>query len=115
MTALLIVLVNVLMLVTGQLLWKITLNRYPVKSWDGLVTIMLQPAMILGCLLFAGATLIWFYALSRYDLSRIYPLQSMAYVLGALGGVIFLKESMSLYQWLGIFLIIGGAFLLSKS
>lgn len=54
MTALLIVLVNVLMLVTGQLLWKITLNRYPVKSWDGLVTIMLQPAMILGCLLFGG-------------------------------------------------------------
>ncbi|GIP32849.1 EamA family transporter [Paenibacillus sp. J2TS4] len=115
MTALLIVLANVLLLVTGQLLWKITLNRHPIKTWDNVLTILLQPSMILGCILFAAATLIWFYALSRYNLSRIYPLQSMAYVLGAVGGVVFLRESMSVYQWLGLFFIVGGAFLLSKS
>lgn len=115
MYILLIVLANVVLLVAGQLLWKVTLNRYPLKSWDSLLVILLQPTMIAGCLLFAAATVLWFYALSRYDLSRVYPLQSMAYVIGALAGVLLFKETLSGYQMIGLVLIVGGAFLLAKS
>lgn len=115
MLILLIVLVNVLLLSSGQVLWKIALTRHPVKSVNDAATLFLDPAMLAGCFLFGIATIVWFYALSKYDLSRIYPLQSMAYVIGAISGVLFLKESMSLGQWAGLVLIIGGAFLISKT
>jgi uncharacterized membrane protein len=110
-----IVTFNVTLLVAGQILWKIALNRHPLNSMEGFVSLMTQPAMIFGCLLFAVATLVWFYALGKYDLSRIYPLQSMAYVVGAISGLVIFKEQMSLFQWLGIMLIVGGAFLVART
>jgi undecaprenyl phosphate-alpha-L-ara4N flippase subunit ArnF len=115
MTILLIVFINVVLLVSGQVLWKIGLNRQPLTSLGSVLPAILQPTVLLGCVLFAVATVVWFYALSRYDLSRVYPLQSMAYVIGALSGVLFLKETMSLAQWLGMLLIIGGAFLVART
>jgi undecaprenyl phosphate-alpha-L-ara4N flippase subunit ArnF len=115
MTILLIVLINVILLVSGQVLWKIGLNRQPLTSLGSVLPAVLQPTVLIGCVLFAAATLIWFYALSRYDLSRVYPLQSMAYVIGAVSGVLFLKESMSTVQVLGMILIIGGAFLVART
>ncbi|MEO3947591.1 EamA family transporter [Gorillibacterium sp. CAU 1737] len=114
MLALLIVLCNVVLLVTGQTMWKYALNRHPLRSVSDIVPLMTDPVMLGGCLLFAVATVIWFYALSRFDLSRIYPLQSMAYVLGALSGVVLFRETMSVTQWLGIILILGGALLVAK-
>jgi uncharacterized membrane protein len=114
MTVILIVLCNVLLLVTGQTMWKHALNRHPLRSASDIMPLLTDPVMLGGCMLFAAATLIWFYALSRYDLSRIYPLQSMAYVLGALSGVLLFKETMSTGQWLGVVLILGGAVLVAK-
>ncbi|WJH33109.1 EamA family transporter [Paenibacillus aurantius] len=115
MAILLIVLANVILLVTGQLLWKVALSRHPLKSVHDLIPIFLQPSMLVGCFLFAAATLIWFYALSKYDLSRVYPLQSMAYVMGAISGILFFRETMSGGQWIGLLLIVGGAFLIARS
>jgi drug/metabolite transporter (DMT)-like permease len=117
MVILLIVLCNVLLLVSGQLLWKFSLNRHPhaFRSVGDLLQLGTDPAMLAGCVLFVVATAIWFYALSRYDLSRVYPLQSMAYVLGAFSGILIFKETMTAIQWIGIVLILGGAFLVAKT
>ncbi|WP_438433465.1 EamA family transporter [Gorillibacterium sp. sgz500922] len=115
MIALLIVLCNVVLLVTGQTMWKYALNRHPLRSGSDIVPLLTDPVMLGGIALFGIATIVWFYALSRYDLSRIYPLQSMAYVLGALSGVLLFRESMSSAQWIGIVLILGGAFLVART
>ncbi|MCD1257985.1 EamA family transporter [Paenibacillus athensensis] len=114
LTPLLIVAVNVLLLVGGQILWKLSLSRTPLTGWDGLGAVLLQPYLLMGCLLYGLATLLWFYALSRYDLSRVYPMQSMAYVIGALSGLLLFKESLSASQWMGLLLLAGGALLLAK-
>ncbi|WP_058301758.1 EamA family transporter [Gorillibacterium timonense] len=114
MIALLIVFCNVILLVSGQTMWKYALNRHPLRSAADIVPLLTDPVMLGGCVLFGVATVIWFYALSRFDLSRIYPLQSMAYVLGAISGVVLFRESMSAAQWIGIILILGGAFLVAK-
>ena len=114
MTVILIVLCNVLLLVTGQTMWKAALNRHPLRSASDILPLLTDPVMLGGCLLFGVATIVWFYALSRYDLSRIYPLQSMAYVLGALSGILIFKETMSSIQWIGVVLIVGGAVLVAK-
>lgn len=115
MTILLIVFINVVLLVAGQICWKIALDRHPLKSFGSLLPLFLEPAMLVGCVLFAVATLVWFYALGKYDLSRVYPLQSMAYVIGAIAGIAVFKEQMSVYQWLGMLLIVGGAFLVART
>ncbi|WP_409341183.1 EamA family transporter [Paenibacillus sp. MBLB4367] len=113
--AVLIVLLNVLLLAAGQVLWKLALLRRPLTAPSQLVPVLMQPAMMLGCFLFALATVIWFYALSRYALSRVYPLQSMAYVIGACSGIVLFKESFSSTQWLGLLFVVGGAFLLARA
>ncbi len=114
MKPMLVVLLNVLLLVGGQLLWKLSLSRFPLKSAQSLPTVILQPYMLLGCLLYGVATIVWFYALSRYDLSRIYPMQSIAYVIGAFCGVLLFKETISGQQVLGMALLTGGAYFLTK-
>jgi drug/metabolite transporter (DMT)-like permease len=110
----LIVLANVLLLVSGQVLWKLSLSRTPLQSMDNLLTVFLQPYLLLGCVLYGVATVLWFYALSHYDLSRVYPLQSIAYVLGALSGLVLFKEAMSYQQWFGLILLSSGAYLLAR-
>ncbi|UJF35208.1 EamA family transporter [Paenibacillus hexagrammi] len=111
---LLLVGINVMLLVAGQILWKLALTRTPLNGWDSLGSVLVQPYLLLGCLLYGAATLLWFYALSRFDLSRVYPLQSFAYVLGALCGLLVFKETLTTSQWMGLFLLVGGAFMLAK-
>lgn len=108
MNALLIVFLNVVLLVGGQMLWKTALLRQPLRSAETLPQLLINPYVLLGGALYAVATVIWFYALSRYDLSRVYPLQAMAYVLGALAGLFVFKETVSMHQWIGMALILTG-------
>ncbi|NEW05367.1 EamA family transporter [Paenibacillus sp. SYP-B3998] len=114
MAPLIVVFINVLLLVGGQILWKLALNRTPLTGLDNLGAVLMQPYLLLGCLLYGLATLLWFFALSRFDLSRIYPLQSIAYVLGALCGLIVFKETFSTSQWMGLLLLVGGVFMLAR-
>ncbi|MEW9697913.1 EamA family transporter [Paenibacillus sp. SI8] len=110
----LLVLLNVVLLVSGQILWKFALNRTPLTGLDNLRIVLLQPYLLLGCFLYVLATLLWFYALSRFDLSRIYPLQSVAYVIGALCGLLVFKETFTTSQWMGLLLLVGGIFMLAR-
>ncbi|MFD0697264.1 EamA family transporter [Paenibacillus sp. GCM10027628] len=113
-TPLAIVLMNVFLLVGGQILWKLALSRTPLTGLDNLGMVLLQPYLLLGCLLYGVATLLWFVALSRFDLSRVYPLQSIAYVIGALCGLLVFKETFSTSQWMGLVLLVGGAWMLAR-
>ncbi|TXK85796.1 EamA family transporter [Paenibacillus sp. N3.4] len=109
-----IVLLNVCLLVAGQIVWKVALSRTPLTGIHNLSAILMQPYILLGCVLYGVATVIWFYALSRYDLSRIYPLQSIAYVFGALFGWLLFKEAFTVHQVMGLLMLVGGAFLLAR-
>lgn len=88
----LLILMNIILLVSGQLLWKIGLTKYGKISFDNLFVLFISPHIILGLMLYVIATLIWFYLLSRMPLSVLYPLQSLAYVLGIILAVILLKR-----------------------
>jgi drug/metabolite transporter (DMT)-like permease len=109
-----LIMINVLLLVGGQILWKLSLSRAPLGSLQSIPSALLQPYLLLGCVLYGVATIIWFYALSRYDLSRVYPLQSVAYILGAISGLLVFKEQISSEQWFGLALLSGGAYFLAK-
>jgi drug/metabolite transporter (DMT)-like permease len=60
-----------------------------------------------------AGTVCYIYLLSRYNLSYIYPLLSIAYIFVAFAGVFFLKETLSIYAWIGIGAICLGVAMIS--
>ncbi len=63
-----------------------------------------------GIILYGLSTLVYLWVLFNYDLSLAYPLVSFTYVWTAFLGVKYLDEKMTLFRWLGIGLIVLGAF-----
>jgi drug/metabolite transporter (DMT)-like permease len=44
-------------------------------------------------------------ALSIYNVSFVVPVTALSYVAGAFGGVVFLREHVSVQRWFGVLLI----------
>lgn len=61
----------------------------------------------------AGSWLCFFRALQMGPVARVAPIDKFSVVLVALGGVVFLGESLSPIQWLGVVLIAVGATLVA--
>lgn len=62
-----------------------------------------------------SATLLWMYLLKYYDLSVVHPLSAASFIFSMLLAWIFLGEAIPLVRWLGVAMIIGGMFLISRS
>tara|TARA_A100000171_G_scaffold52947_1_gene74492 strand:- start:845 stop:1219 length:375 start_codon:yes stop_codon:yes gene_type:complete len=83
--------------------------------WPIFLKIAQNPAIIGGLFLYVLSVGFWMMALSRVDVSYAYPLSSLGYVFTALAGYWFLQENLSATRILGIIVILGGVYLVSKS
>lgn len=104
---------NILLLVAGQTLWKIGLERAGGLRLDNLAQVLFSPWILLGIALYGLATVLWLYVLSRLPLSLAYPLQSIAFILGLVVAALLFQESVPLTRWLGAAIIMGGITVLS--
>ena len=68
-----------------------------------------------GLLLYMVSAFLWLGALSTLDVSSMYPLLSLAYVVTAVFAVSFLGEVVTLYRWAGIALVVIGCLLIVRS
>ena len=105
--------VNVVLLVTGQVLWKYGLDKLGGLNAGNWLQVITSFPILAGLVLYVVATGIWFVILSRVNLSVAYPMQSIAYVLGMVAGFIFFKEAIPLNGWLGGLLVIMGVWLIA--
>lgn len=103
-----LILLNVVLLVTGQVLWKRGLDSLGGLSAGTWLRVALAPWTWAGLAAYGVATVLWFWVLSRAPLSVAYPLQSLAYVLGVVAGWAFFHESVPPVRWLGVALILAG-------
>ncbi|EKQ53630.1 MULTISPECIES: transporter [unclassified Clostridium] len=105
----LLLFINIIMLVLGQVLWKIGVGKSSFNlSIQGIINMFFNPYILGGGIIYVFATIIWIYILSKEELSRVYPLQSLCYVIGILAGVLIFKECFTLNKGLGaVFIIIG--------
>jgi len=71
--------------------------------------------ILAGLFSYAVSALLWLAALSTLNVSLMYPLLSLAYVLTAVVAFVFLKENIAPLAWLGIILVIGGCFLILRA
>lgn len=68
-----------------------------------------------GLFLYMISAFLWLGALSTLEVSFMYPLLSLAYVITAIGAFIFLGETITIMRWMGIWLVIAGCFLVTRS
>jgi drug/metabolite transporter (DMT)-like permease len=105
-----LLLLNILLLLGGQIVWKQAL-----QSMNGLtlLNVLTSPGVYIGGILYVIATGVWFIILNNAKLSVAYPMQSFAYVLGILAAWMLFNESIPPTRWLGAAVIILGVWLVS--
>lgn len=110
----LLLFINVCLLVTGQMLWKVGASS--INEWGAATILYLlrSPFFIGGGLLYVIATFIWLYIISKMPFSVAYPLQSLSYVLGVIAAYFIFKEQVEVTQWVGVFVIVVGVYLIAK-
>ena len=104
---------NVILLVTGQVLFKLGLDRIGALTLHNVMSVFLSPLIWTGLIIYVVATLLWFAALSRAQLNVIYPLQSLSYLLGLIMSIVILHETVSPIRWVGTLVILFGVVLVS--
>lgn len=115
----LILATSILLAVIGQLLMKrgmVLFGTFPATQLlEKLIPMFLNPYVFFGFAAFGLSSLFWLIVLSRMELSLVYPLVSVAYVLVALFSFFVFKENVTMIRWIGIAVIICGVFLISRS
>jgi len=77
-----------------------------------LFSVIFQKYVFIGIILYSVSTLLWFVILSKAELSFVYPLIALGYVLTALLARVYFNELITPVRWFGILLILGGAALI---
>jgi multidrug transporter EmrE-like cation transporter len=115
----LIMAASILLAVSGQLLMKKGMTSFGTFPVSQLLTyvlpMFLNPWVFIGFVCFGLSSVFWLVVLSRFEISLVYPMVSVAYVLVALFSFFVFRENVSLIRWLGIVVIILGVFLISRS
>ena len=70
--------------------------------------IFTNPYVFVGLLIYVFSTIIYLAALSRGELSVVYPIIAISYIIAAVLSVFFLNEKITLVRWIGIFTIVAG-------
>lgn len=74
-----------------------------------------NPAVLIGVALEAAFFFALLYLLTHRDVSLIWPLTALGFVITTLAAQFILKEQVSIVRWLGVALIVVGAALVSYS
>jgi drug/metabolite transporter (DMT)-like permease len=117
-----LVLICVLLGSFGQIAMKNGMQQMPkINSISDLmdqntaIGIFCNVYVIGGLAIYMFSAFLWLGALSTLDVSFMYPLLSLGYILTALFAVIYLGEMVTLSRWAGIALVVIGCFLILKS
>ncbi len=118
--AILLVLLSVILVNTGQLLLKHGLNLLGEISLSGdiifsLINAVFSPFVFFGIVFFVASSFFWLLALSKAELSYAFPILSLGYVLVSVLSWLFFNEVLSVLRILGLSVIVVGVYMLSKT
>ncbi len=107
------------MVVCGHLLIKAGLNAAatPIVARSfvpRLLIYMSQPRVLEGLLIYALGSLCWMATVAQKDVSFLYPLTSVNYVLIVGASAVFFQEAITLKRGAGVGLIVAGVVLMSR-
>lgn len=106
----------------GQVLFKKSANAadsYNLRQLDShamfLKDVLANPMLWGGALSMAAGLVFWIIALAQGDLSLVFSLGSMQYILILFGAHIFLGEKIDRMKFVGTFLVVAGIVLITLS
>lgn len=114
-TMLLLVFISVFLAAIGQVAMKKGMDGVDINHFTELTKILSRNYVWLGLSLYGISTVFWLVALTRFDLSYMYPMISLGYILTAVFAYTFLHEHISPLRWGGILLVIGGVILIIRT
>ena len=117
MSILLLVSICVIIGVIAQLAMKKGMNIVGTTNLKDILSvkvfsIVFQKYVFIGIVLYVLASLIWLVILSQAELSFVYPLISVGYVITAILSWFLFKENLTLVRFFGILMICGGVYLI---
>lgn len=111
-------LISVFLSALGQLCLKrgIVLLKLPeqLPVTQKLISLFTHPFVLLGLMCYGLGAITWILALTKLKLSVAFPLTSLSYIVVVLGAAIFFKETVSVYQVVGLGLILSGVILVTR-
>ena len=119
-TAIIYILISVLASTVGQLLLKKGMNNIGsiTLNWGQLVstvwTIVINPYVFIGLVIYLAGTVFWLAALSRVDLSYAYPFASLGYVIMLVASWLMFDEKITVSRLLGTVIIGIGVLLIYR-
>lgn len=120
--ALTLVLICVFLSAIGQFTMKVGMGQVgeiatarQLFNLDTLFRMFTNPYVLTGIFLYGISLVLWLGVMSTLNISLMYPLASLAYVVAAIIAFIFLKEDVTLLRWAGILVIVGGCFLITRT
>ena len=119
--ALFLVLTSVLLVDIGQLLLKKGLLDIGTLSFafsslvPSFVKIFSHPLILLAVFLMVLSSVTWLLAISKANLSFAYPILSSGYVIVSLFSWYFFGDHLSPLRFVGLGIIVGGVYLMSRT
>jgi uncharacterized membrane protein len=117
----LLVFISVAAMTAAQLLLKkglLSVGEFPVRFNDVIpffIKAYTNVYVIFAVILTIVTAMVWILAVSKAQLSFLYPFMALSYVLVALFSLLLFKEDVGVLRWLGIIVICAGVFLVSRS
>jgi uncharacterized membrane protein len=111
---LLLLLVSIIFCAFGALFLKKGSIHFKIDfTIKNIINILKNYTLIIGVLFYCISTIFFILALRLGELSVVYPLSSITYVIITVLSMYFLKEKINRYKLIGIVLIIFGVVLIS--
>jgi uncharacterized membrane protein len=118
----LLVLTAEICVVVGQILFKKSTNTIVARSLGDvsalvrfLLDVLAKPSIWAGLFFLAGGLVIWLIALAQGDLSLVYPISSLQYILILCSAQAFLQERIDAMKLIGTSLVVVGIILAAIS
>ena len=107
----------------GEFILKASINSYqaptpstPMSSYLNLAAyVFSNPITILSLIMVITGGILWLGAMSKFELSCLYPFLSTNLMLIVIGSHVILGEEVNLYRYIGVMLIMTGLVIISKS
>ena len=122
MFAIVLLLVCVVLSSIGQICLKKGMNQLsPISSssdllnLDTIFSMVWNVYVLSGILIYIISAFLWLAALTTLDVSFLYPMLSLAYVVTAIFACAFLGESISFVRWIAIGLVVAGCIFMARS
>ena len=116
MRNMILILTSIIMGAVGQILLKVGANKLGSinTSIGGLLSIFRNSYILIGLVLFGTSFLLWVKVLTKNELSYVYPMVSISYIIIILASKFLFNEPFTLNKMIGVIAIIAGVFFINK-